>query len=215
VTPLTPGGFLDSLLDTYASENPEQGQEEVVREEQGDEEEQLFDPEETDPSEPTATRSQTKERSKSIREKPPAPGEPKPMVGSRDFKLVKAFWNGEPLEPGELGFLAGDIIKILNSEDVDWWLGELDGQQGWVPASFVTQITETHFEEVQTSDQIVEAMWNHVSSLPEELSFKRGDLIRILWDADPHWCHGEKLSNNAMGWFPGNMVAIWNDENED
>lgn len=100
----------------------------------------------------------TKVRSTSIRIKAPQPGEPKPLVGSRSFKLVKAFWDAEPQEGGELSFVTGDIIKILNDEDDEWWLGELEGVQGWLPSSFVMKIAEKYFEEVHTSDQIVEGL---------------------------------------------------------
>ena len=120
------------------------------------------------------------------------------------------------------------------------WLGEFAGSQGWFPCAYVIELDDTDFEDISESDKIVQgqstpfcqkerkekrrkkksfffqpAMWTHSPSHREELSFKRGDLIRVLWDEDPYWCCGEKLSTKTMGWFPANMVALWIEKEED
>jgi len=57
-----------------------------------------------------------------IRVTQPTPEEPKPSIPPREFKLVKAFWDSEPQEPGELLFFAGDLIKILDQQDDEWFV---------------------------------------------------------------------------------------------
>jgi len=37
----------------------------------------------------------------------------------------------------ELSFREGDVITILTQDISGWWKGELNGQVGWFPASFV------------------------------------------------------------------------------
>jgi len=41
-----------------------------------------------------------------------------------------------PRVQGDLSFKEGNIIVILKKEE-DWWVGELDGKIGWLPADFV------------------------------------------------------------------------------
>jgi len=132
----------------------------------------------------------------------------------RNFFLAQAVWDSEPQEEGELEFARGDIIKIVNSEDDEWWLGELKEAEGWVPAAYLRRIDEKSFEVLPNCEKIVEAMWDYSSYRSEELNFKRGDLIKVLWDDDPYWCQGENLRNHNTGWFPANLVALL-DEDDD
>uniref|UniRef100_A0AAY4CN51 Collybistin n=1 Tax=Denticeps clupeoides TaxID=299321 RepID=A0AAY4CN51_9TELE len=37
----------------------------------------------------------------------------------------------------ELAFKAGDVIKVLDASNKDWWWGQIDNEEGWFPASFV------------------------------------------------------------------------------
>ncbi|XP_066515203.1 rho guanine nucleotide exchange factor 9 isoform X2 [Hoplias malabaricus] len=37
----------------------------------------------------------------------------------------------------ELAFKAGDVIKVLDASNRDWWWGQIDDEEGWFPASFV------------------------------------------------------------------------------
>uniref|UniRef100_A0A670Z1M7 Rho guanine nucleotide exchange factor 9 n=1 Tax=Pseudonaja textilis TaxID=8673 RepID=A0A670Z1M7_PSETE len=37
----------------------------------------------------------------------------------------------------ELAFKAGDVIKVLDASNKDWWWGQIDDEEGWFPASFV------------------------------------------------------------------------------
>ena len=36
-----------------------------------------------------------------------------------------------------LSFSQGDLISVLQQKE-DWWLGQLNGTQGWFPKSYVT-----------------------------------------------------------------------------
>ena len=39
--------------------------------------------------------------------------------------------------PPSLTFSAGDVITITTQREDGWWLGELNGKVGWVPANYV------------------------------------------------------------------------------
>ncbi|TMS17703.1 Rho guanine nucleotide exchange factor 9 [Larimichthys crocea] len=40
----------------------------------------------------------------------------------------------------ELAFKAGDVIKVLDASNKDWWWGQIDEEEGWFPASFVRRL---------------------------------------------------------------------------
>jgi hypothetical protein len=48
---------------------------------------------------------------------------------------VRALYDFTPASPGELGFKAGDVILLRQSDDNDWWDGEFNGQAGAFPAA--------------------------------------------------------------------------------
>jgi len=56
------------------------------------------------------------------------------------FSLA-ALFDYEPPANGsgsqKLRFSKGDVVQILQVDDSGWWLGELNGERGWVPASFL------------------------------------------------------------------------------
>ncbi|KAJ3322931.1 Intersectin 1 (SH3 domain protein) [Boothiomyces sp. JEL0866] len=53
---------------------------------------------------------------------------------------VKALYDFSSSTPGELSFKAGDILNVVQSNDVDWWDGEINGISGAFPANYVEKI---------------------------------------------------------------------------
>ncbi|KAK3825958.1 MAG: hypothetical protein J3Q66DRAFT_272433, partial [Benniella sp.] len=64
--------------------------------------------------------------------------EPEPVSSKR----VRALYDFEPTESGELGFQKDDIIVVLAESYKDWWKGELFGRQGIFPVNYVEEIKE-------------------------------------------------------------------------
>lgn len=50
---------------------------------------------------------------------------------------VKALYDFEPQEEGELAFRKGDVIRVVNSAYEGWWKGELDGRVGIFPLTYI------------------------------------------------------------------------------
>ncbi|KAG0376640.1 ESCRT-0 subunit protein hse1 [Mortierella sp. AD032] len=57
-------------------------------------------------------------------------------------KRVRALYDFEPTESGELGFQKDDVIVVLATSYQDWWKGELFGRQGIFPVNYVEEIKE-------------------------------------------------------------------------
>ncbi|XP_076323564.1 uncharacterized protein LOC143232265 isoform X2 [Tachypleus tridentatus] len=51
-----------------------------------------------------------------------------------------------------------------------------------------------------------EALWDHVTVDPEELSFKAGEVIEVADSTDEDWWWGS--INNQSGWFPATFVRL-------
>ncbi|KAI8393993.1 uncharacterized protein BYT42DRAFT_542171 [Radiomyces spectabilis] len=55
---------------------------------------------------------------------------------------VRALYDFQPTEQGELGFQKGDIIRVIESVYRDWWKGELRGKTGIFPVNYVEKIVD-------------------------------------------------------------------------
>uniref|UniRef100_A0A8C4PW35 Growth factor receptor bound protein 2 n=1 Tax=Eptatretus burgeri TaxID=7764 RepID=A0A8C4PW35_EPTBU len=56
---------------------------------------------------------------------------------------VQALFDFEPQEPGELWFRRGDIIRVLDSADPNWWRGACRGHAGLFPRNYVTAVAQS------------------------------------------------------------------------
>ncbi len=50
---------------------------------------------------------------------------------------AEALWDHVTMDPDELGFRAGDQIRVTDMMDKDWWFGTTQQHRGWFPAAFV------------------------------------------------------------------------------
>lgn len=58
-----------------------------------------------------------------------------PVAAAAPRYIAIADWQST-IEEG-LTFNKGDVIDIVNDQDKNWWVGELNGQRGWVPSSYL------------------------------------------------------------------------------
>ncbi|KAK4050243.1 hypothetical protein OIV83_003564 [Microbotryomycetes sp. JL201] len=63
-------------------------------------------------------------------------------AGREPPKAVRAVYDFAGQGPDELGFARGDIIKVIDFADANWWRGELRGRTGIFPANRVEELPE-------------------------------------------------------------------------
>ncbi|KAJ5928974.1 hypothetical protein N7466_007930 [Penicillium verhagenii] len=92
---------------------------------------------------------------------------------------VRALFDFQPSETGELQFRKGDIIAVLESVYKDWWKGSLRGQTGIFPLNYVEKLTDPSVEELQREVQMegeVFGQLKNVEKLLTLLSTRSSDL---------------------------------------
>lgn len=55
---------------------------------------------------------------------------------------VKALFDFEAKEKGELSFKRGEIIQVLDKIDDNWWTGACKGHTGIFPQNYVTPVND-------------------------------------------------------------------------
>ncbi|XP_067427721.1 intersectin-2a isoform X3 [Thunnus thynnus] len=107
-----------------------------------------------------------------------------------------------------LSFSQGDVISVLQQRD-DWWLGQLNGTQGWFPKSYVTVEAggNTDVDAFETSDfvQLEEyvALYTYESPEVGDLTFVEGDVVMVT-EREGEWWRG--CIGDQTGVFPSNYV---------
>ncbi|XP_037782707.1 E3 ubiquitin-protein ligase SH3RF1-like [Penaeus monodon] len=117
---------------------------------------------------------------------------------------AKALYNYERKESRDLSFKKGDVIILRKKIDANWYQGELGGQIGFFPASYVQVITPlpSHIPQCK-------ALYDFKMTNDEErdcLTFSKGDIITVLRRVDENWAEG-KL-NSRIGIFPLSFVDL-------
>ncbi|XP_029318535.1 intersectin-2a isoform X3 [Cottoperca gobio] len=107
-----------------------------------------------------------------------------------------------------LSFSQGDIISVQQQRE-DWWLGQLNGTQGWFPKSYVTLetggITDVDAFDTTDSVQLEEfvALYTYESPEAGDLTFVEGDVVMVT-EREGEWWHG--CIGDQTGVFPSNYV---------
>lgn len=91
---------------------------------------------------------------------------------------MRALYDFEPTEAGELGFQKDDIIEVLATSYQDWWKGELYGRQGIFPVNYVEEIKEGESNQNRGGDLEDEAQVLHEAKNVD-------GLIQMLQGIDP------------------------------
>ncbi|XP_060946963.1 intersectin-2-like isoform X2 [Limanda limanda] len=107
-----------------------------------------------------------------------------------------------------LSFSQGDVIGVLQQRD-QWWLGQLNGTQGWFPSSYVTLETGgiTDVDGFDTSDSVhleeYVALYTYESPEMGDLTFVEGDVVMVT-EREGEWWRG--CIGDQTGVFPSNYV---------
>ncbi|KAG7239147.1 hypothetical protein INR49_029898 [Caranx melampygus] len=107
-----------------------------------------------------------------------------------------------------LSFSQGDIISVLQQRD-EWWLGQLNGTQGWFPKSYVALEMggNTEVDSFDTSDSVqleeYVALYTYESPEVGDLTFVEGDVVMVT-EREGEWWRG--CIGDQTGVFPSNYV---------
>lgn len=66
------------------------------------------------------------------------------LITGDSIVSAEAVWDHVTMANRELAFKAGDVIKVLDASNKDWWWGQIDDEEGWFPASFVRVSVSLH-----------------------------------------------------------------------
>lgn len=83
---------------------------------------------------------------------------------------VRALFDFQPSEPGELQFRKGDIIAVLESVYKDWWKGSLRGQTGIFPLNYVEKLQDPTREELEREAQMEAEVFAQIRNVEKLLA---------------------------------------------
>ncbi|XP_073349474.1 intersectin-2a isoform X2 [Pagrus major] len=107
-----------------------------------------------------------------------------------------------------LSFSQGDIISVLQQRE-DWWLGQLNGTQGWFPKGCVAleAAGSTDLDAFDAGDSVhleeYVALYTYESPEMGDLTFNEGDVV-IVTEREGEWWRG--CIGDQTGVFPSNYV---------
>ncbi|KAM6943444.1 intersectin-2b [Xenentodon cancila] len=113
-----------------------------------------------------------------------------------------------------LNFNKDDVIQVLEQQE-NWWLGELNGERGWFPKTYVTLLGEEESADMKSSSvdpqdsgdslQFEEYLALYTYESPEfgDLTFREGDVI-LVSKKEGEWWNGS--IGDHRGVFPSNYV---------
>uniref|UniRef100_A0A803VI20 Intersectin-1 n=1 Tax=Ficedula albicollis TaxID=59894 RepID=A0A803VI20_FICAL len=144
---------------------------------------------------------------------------PSPVLGQGEKVeglQAQALYPWRAKKDNHLNFNKNDVITVLEQQDM-WWFGEVQGQKGWFPKSYVklisgpirksTRYWVLHVLYLHFAEYI--AMYTYESSEQGDLTFQQGDLI-LVTKKDGDWWTG--TLGDKSGVFPSNYVRLKDSE---
>lgn len=159
---------------------------------------------------------------------------PSPVLGQGEKVeglQAQALYPWRAKKDNHLNFNKNDVITVLEQQDM-WWFGEVQGQKGWFPKSYVKLISgpirkSTSMDsgssespaslkrvaspaaKAAMSGEEYIAMYTYESSEQGDLTFQQGDLI-LVTKKDGDWWTG--TLGDKSGVFPSNYVRLKDSE---
>ncbi|XP_043846480.1 intersectin-1 isoform X5 [Dromiciops gliroides] len=159
---------------------------------------------------------------------------PSPVLGQGEKVeglQAQALYPWRAKKDNHLNFNKNDVITVLEQQDM-WWFGEVQGQKGWFPKSYVKLISgpirkSTSMESSSSESPAVLkrvaspaaklsipgeeyiAMYTYESSEQGDLTFQQGDVI-LVTKKDGDWWTGTVADKSGV--FPSNYVRLKDSE---
>ncbi|KAG1150003.1 hypothetical protein G6F37_002172 [Rhizopus arrhizus] len=115
-------------------------------------------------------------------------------------EFYKVIYDYETDQKDELSVKEGELLRITNKENTDWWIAERLNQSnsfGLVPSNFLEAI------------QLGIVIQDYEAQNEQEVDLKKDDKV-IIFERDEHWTKGEL--NGKTGIFPSNHVEEYSTE---
>ncbi|EFA86589.1 hypothetical protein PPL_00390 [Heterostelium album PN500] len=149
-------------------------------------------------------------------------------------KRVEALYQYEKSSEDEISISPGDIIEVIHDDNGEWLGGQLNGQAGYFPRSFVKFLedepvaafgapaesaqqdaaggvaTEQDFADLYPKARVI---FDHTAADEGELNLKVGDTIAVYAWEDDYWWEG--FIGSKSGYFPCNNVEWIEPEHDD
>uniref|UniRef100_A0A8C9WUD9 Intersectin-1 n=1 Tax=Scleropages formosus TaxID=113540 RepID=A0A8C9WUD9_SCLFO len=136
---------------------------------------------------------------------------PSPVLGQGEKVeglQAQALYPWRAKKDNHLNFNKNDVITVLEQQDM-WWFGEVQGQRGWFPKSYVKLVSgpvrksmRYHCLCVSLLPEYI-AMYTYESNEQGDLTFQQGDVI-LVTRKEGDWWTG--VVGDRSGVFPSNYV---------
>ncbi|XP_039240736.1 rho guanine nucleotide exchange factor 9 isoform X6 [Pipra filicauda] len=109
------------------------------------------------------------------------------LISGGSIVSAEAVWDHVTMANRELAFKAGDVIKVLDASNKDWWWGQIDDEEGWFPASFVRgYLKQCRKRRDMFSDEQLKIIFGNIEDIYRfQMGFVR-DLEKQYNNEDPH-----------------------------
>lgn len=98
------------------------------------------------------------------------PVEEAPHTTAATVSRVRALYDFDPSEAGELAFKKGDVIAVLESVYKDWWKGSLRGQVGIFPLNYVEKLAEPTADDLRREAHVEAEVFAEVKNVEKLLA---------------------------------------------
>uniref|UniRef100_A0A8D0KWA0 Intersectin-1 n=1 Tax=Strix occidentalis caurina TaxID=311401 RepID=A0A8D0KWA0_STROC len=162
---------------------------------------------------------------------------PSPVLGQGEKVeglQAQALYPWRAKKDNHLNFNKNDIITVLEQQDM-WWFGEVQGQKGWFPKSYVKlisgpirkstsmdsgssespaslkRVASPATKATMSGEEIAQVIASYTATGPEQLTLAPGQLILIRKKNPGGWWEGElqaRGKKRQIGWFPANYVKL-------
>ncbi|XP_044526168.1 intersectin-1 [Gracilinanus agilis] len=159
---------------------------------------------------------------------------PSPVLGQGEKVeglQAQALYPWRAKKDNHLNFNKNDVITVLEQQDM-WWFGEVQGQKGWFPKSYVKLISgpirksssmdsgssespavlkrvASPAAKLSIPGEEYIAMYTYESSEQGDLTFQQGDVI-LVTKKDGDWWTGTVADKSGV--FPSNYVRLKDSE---
>ena len=86
--------------------------------------------------------------------------------------------------------MAGAKINIKEKSSNEWWLGELNGFEGYFPISYA--------KEISTNEKILRCLYDFSAEEKNELTVYENEIVILVEELDDEWFKVKNCDNEGL-----------------